>query len=168
MCPVGSYKQKSSKHKKDQQTIEFVFAPEIVFFPECEDNMELVGITPDQVVTTIKECHRGLISEGFNRVVAAHWFSDDYFILVESVVTKSEFNKEKTAVRIEQIAVGLAIKLPLSLPAGTVSRDMRIAEILRIVAESFGVPVTCHPDFPPVPLYSGAWDGKKFDIKFKN
>jgi len=37
---------------------------------------------------------------------------------------------------------------------------MEMRKILPVVAESFGIPVTCHPDEPAEKLYGGRWDGQ--------
>ena len=39
-------------------------------------------------------------------------------------------------------------------------------EILAVVAESFGYPVSCHPDQPASHLYTGPWDGQHMGIQF--
>jgi hypothetical protein len=137
---------------------------EVLFTPECRKAMELLEISADKVATTINDRHSGLINDAEDRIIAAHWFSEDDFLLVESVITKKEFIKQKNRIRVKQVTAQLAIKLSLHLPSGTVNRDMYMGDILKVVAESFGRPLTCHPASPPATLYTGIWDGKKIDI----
>jgi hypothetical protein len=54
----------------------------------------------------------------------------------------------------------LVLALKPDLPAGRISRESDIEESLALVAESFGVPVRCHPDEPWSTLYSGRFGGK--------
>jgi hypothetical protein len=132
---------------------------EVLFSPPCRKVMELLEISSKEVTTTINEHHRGIICGDENRdtrIIAAHWFNDDNFILADSIITD-----------LKQVTAQIALKLPFNLPSGKVSRDMKMDEILRVVAESFGHPVTCHPDSPPDALYSGAWDGKWINEKLK-
>jgi len=51
------------------------------------------------------------------------------------------------------------LALKPDLPAGRITRDYDIEELLALVAESFGVPVRCHPDEPWSTLYSGPFAG---------
>jgi hypothetical protein len=139
----------------------------VVFSPQCREVMRLLEVDPNDVWTTINDRHRGLVSEGLTRIVAMHWFSDDSFLLVDSVVTKRKVIKDQNQVQFKQVTAQLAIKLPPDLPAGTVSRDMSMADVLIMVAESFGHPVTCHPNSPPSTLYTGQWDGKNIDMKLR-
>ena len=52
-----------------------------------------------------------------------------------------------------------AIPITGNLPAGTVSRQTPIADVLKALAESFGVQVSGHPEEPRAFVYSGPWDG---------
>jgi hypothetical protein len=80
--------------------------------------------------------------------------------VVESTVTKKEVEEDLGQVRFRQVAVQLAIKVQPVLPAGALRRDLEMQQVLRLMAESFGIPVSCHPEQPAVALYTGAWDGR--------
>ena len=85
---------------------------EVLFSPECSELIKILELSPDRVVTTINDRHRGLLSDGLDRIVAAHWFSDEHFVLVDSIVTKKEIEKESNRVQFEQVTAQLAIELP--------------------------------------------------------
>ena len=131
--------------------------------PECSEGMLLTKITHDQVTTTINKRHRGLIDQWKTRVIAAHWFSENDLLLVDSTISKktqTPVSSEQVRILIVQVTAYLAIKLHPKLPSGTIERSMNMEQILAIVAESFGEKVICHFDEPPSTLYVGPWDGQ--------
>jgi hypothetical protein len=141
---------------------------DVVFSPQCREIRQSLKIEPEDVWTTINDRHQGLITDGADRVIAVHWFSDDSFVLVDSFITKKKVHKESNRVQLKQVTAQIALILPPNLPSGAVRRGMPMEEILKVVAESFGHPVTCHPDAPALALYTGQWDGKKIDVKLRN
>jgi hypothetical protein len=46
------------------------------------------------------------------------------------------------------------------LPAGSLSPESPISEVLPIVAESFGLKISWHPDEDAAWVYEGPWDGR--------
>jgi hypothetical protein len=135
--------------------------------PECADLMHLVGISPELLTRTVNERHRGLVNDSLNRVLAVHWLNSENAVFVDSIVTK--YTEEPTEldenrIKIWQVAPQLAIRLSNELPAGLLSPESPISELLPIVAESFGSKVSCHPDEDAAWVYEGPWDGKTVAI----
>jgi len=133
----------------------------VAVYPECEELLRIASISRDQVSQSINERHRGMVTPGLDRIIAAHWFSDDRIVFVESVVTRKSVASDEDRVYFKEVSAVVALLLRAELPGGPIRRDMTMQEILGVVAASFGRPVTCHPDERPRTLYSGAWDGKR-------
>lgn len=71
---------------------------------------------------------------------------------------KDRLNRAQKPV-VEEMAPLLVLLLKPDLPVGRITRDHGIECLLALVAESFGVPVRCHPDEPLNTLYSGPFGG---------
>ena len=140
---------------------------DVVISPQCREIMAMLEIGHEMVVTAINDRDRGLLDDGFTRIAAVHWFSDDQIVFVDSVVTKSEFDNDQHRVRFEEVTAHVVLDLSARLPAGLLDRSMTMEQILSVIAESFGEPVTCHPDREPATLYSGPWDGKTIDVRIE-
>lgn len=138
---------------------------EVVISTQCQEIMDLLEIDRDMVVTTINERHSGLVDPGLTRIAAVHWFSDTQIIFADTVVTNREIDKANNRVYFREVTAHVVLDLHPELPTGSIKREMRMEEILEVVAASFGQPVTCHPRNTPATLYSGPWDGKTIDVK---
>ena len=53
---------------------------EVLFSPQCSEVMQVLKMSPDQVVATINERHCGLVSDGLDRIIAARWFTAESII----------------------------------------------------------------------------------------
>jgi hypothetical protein len=82
------------------------------------------------------------------------WFDDGSILFMCVFIERGE----------DERMVELAIELPHELPAGEMARGMEMEEILNMVAESFGLLVTAHPDENPAYLYEGPWDGDDLTV----
>jgi len=130
----------------------------VSFSPECIQLLRDLGIPQDRARVTINERHQGLVNDGVDRVIASHWFADDDIVLVESLVTDKEVDREHNQTRIISVKATLVLLLQSRLPAGRITRKTQMEDLLGVVAESFGHPVTCYPGNPPTYLYAGPWD----------
>jgi hypothetical protein len=130
--------------------------------------MHLAGISLELLTRTVNDRHHGLVNDSLNRVLAVHWFNSESAIFVDSIVIK--YTEEPTddpdqnRIKIWQVAPQLAIRLSNVLPAGSLSPESPISELLPIVAESFGLKVSCHPDEDAAWVYEGPWDGETVTI----
>lgn len=140
---------------------------EVVISPQCQEIMNLLEINRDMVVTTINDRHRGLVAPGLTRIAAVHWFSDTQIVFADTVVTNREINKADNRVRFRKVKAHVVLDIRPDLPAGNINREMRMEEILELIAASFGQPVTCHPQHKPSTLYSGPWDGQTINVKIQ-
>lgn len=127
--------------------------------------MDLLEISRDKVVLTVNNRHRGLIDPSLTRMAAVHWFDEQHIVFVDAAVKRRELDESKNEVRLQQVSTNVVLDLTPDLPAGSIDRDMKMPQILKVVADSFGELVTCHPDEKPSRLYSGAWDGKTLSFK---
>lgn len=134
---------------------------EVLFSPQCAEVMRILEISPDQVVATINERHYGLVSDGLDRIIAARWIDAERILFVDSIVTEKEIDEKLDRVRFDQVTAQIAIKLYADLPAGSIDPGMSMEEILTVIADSFGFPVTCHPEQTPAAVYAGPWDGQQ-------
>lgn len=121
----------------------------VSYASECLELMSLIELRPEQIQTTLNDRHRGLVDPGFSRIVACHWISDEQIILVDSAVKKKDVDSELGRVTFEKVTANVAIELRPDLPNGKISREMSMEQLLEVVANSFGNPVTGHPDEKP-------------------
>lgn len=140
----------------------------VILSPQCLELMRVLKIPRDQAAAAINNRDRGLVSDGLDRIIAIHWITDDRAVLIDCIVTKSQQDPDRHGVRFDEVSAQLVIELQHDLPSGTVDRSMDMEEILQVVAESFGDPVSCHPDQPPVGLYAGPWDGEALSVELLN
>ena len=82
---------------------------EVTFSPECTQVMRDFGIQHDLVRITVNNRDRGLVTDGLDRIVAAHWFGTDELVIIETIVTKKEMALDKKTVRFVQVVVDLAV-----------------------------------------------------------
>lgn len=80
-------------------------------------------------------------------------------MFVSGIVRKYEL--KESLLHIIEVSAEIALELKENLPAGNIRKEMSMEQILEIIAKSFGMPVTCHEESPPVKFYNGKWDGKK-------
>ena len=138
---------------------------EVIISPPCQEIMDLLEINRAMVVTTVNERHRGLLDPGLTRISAVHWFSDTQIVFADTVITNRDIENSKNRVRIREVTAHIVLDLQPDLPGGSIDREMRMEEILDVIAASFGEPVTCHPEHEPATLYSGPWDSKTISVK---
>lgn len=131
---------------------------DVIIGPEANQLLDGSQISQDDIYDTVNDRHRGLLIVGNPlRIGAVHWFNRKIVFLVASV-TKSR--TIKNILKFEQVTANFILRLITQLPAGTISRDMDFVAILKIVAESFGVPVITTKEGQPKLLHiEGDWDG---------
>ncbi|MCH8219278.1 MAG: hypothetical protein IH892_21190 [Planctomycetes bacterium] len=132
---------------------------EVTISPLCQKIMDLLEIDRAMLVTTVNERHRGLVNPGVTRIAAVHWFSDTQIIFADTFITNRDIDKSINRVYIREVTAHVVLDLQADLPGGSIDREMRMEEILEIIAASFGEPVTCHPQHKAMTLYSGPWNG---------
>ena len=98
------------------------------------------------------------ISRDVSRMTMARWRPGDRIVLIDGPIRKASLVNGRPVV--EEMEPLLVLALKPDLPAGRISRECDIEELLALVTESFGVPVRCHPDEPWSTLYSGPFGGK--------
>lgn len=137
----------------------------VSYSPMALELVRCLRLSRAEVVSTLNDRHHGLVSDGLDRIIAAHWFTDDHIGFLDSIVTKRSTSDDGKQVRFDKVTAQLVLCLSPKLPAGTITRKMSLEQILEVVARSFGHPITGHPDVPSTALYAGRWDGNRIFIK---
>ena len=137
----------------------------VAYSPMALELVRCLRLSRAEVLSTLNDRHHGLVSDGLDRIIAAHWFTDDHIGFLDSIVTKRSTSDDGKQVRFDGVTAQLVLRLSPRLPAGTITRKMSLEQILEVVARSFGHPVTGHPDVPSKALYAGRWDGNRILIK---
>lgn len=135
----------------------------VIYGPEADELLKNAYISYDDVYQTVNDRHRGLLISGSPlRINAIHWF-EQKIVFVIGAVTKSR--TIGNILKFEELTTSLILRLKDELPAGTINKEMNFVEILNVVAESFGVPVTTSKNGQPKLLHiESDWDG---EISFK-
>ncbi|HPN87957.1 MAG TPA: hypothetical protein PLH56_01310 [Candidatus Omnitrophota bacterium] len=144
---------------------------------ECTDFSTRLEILPQMISATFQQPTQAMIvrSNPF-QVYAIRWFDENRILFTSGIITKHHLSKPienpktkqlMTSINIQETTATFALELKEKLPAGTIDKTMLISPILEIVARSFGLPVTCHPEEPAAFVYNGRWDGQtiKFLVK---
>lgn len=134
------------------------------FSDVTEDIRARTNLDANDVITTINDRHRGIVDPGFNRLIAVHWFGKERCVFVDSEITATEHRKEEKKVKINEVRVAVALNLRPRLPTMIIAPGQELEPLAITIAESFGHPVSCHPDTQPEALYTGPWDGKQITV----
>ena len=132
---------------------------EVSFSPECLQLMRDFAISHERARTTINDRHRGLVTNGVDRIIAIHWFGINDVVFVDSIVRNKEIDQAQKSVRFRKAEAQLVLALRDVLPGGKLTREAAMEQLLSIVAESFGLTLNCHAGKKPSKLYSGPCDG---------
>jgi hypothetical protein len=131
----------------------------IVYPREVQEMFEFMVVDTEHIRQTVNDRHRGFIIYGNPlRLGAIHWF-DGEPIFVTGAITKTR--QEGNNLKLDEVTVSLVLRLANKLPTGEISRDMDYSQILRVIAESFGLPVRCSKGQEPSHLHTDSdWDGE--------
>ena len=117
--------------------------------------MEQDGLCGELAEAAVNDGHRETVDARDTRVIACQWLPDDRIILVDSEVARAERKCEGGGAGIEAVTAHVVLGLRAELPGGRLDPEMDAEHVLAVVAESFGIPLTCDPDEPISTLYSG-------------
>jgi hypothetical protein len=131
--------------------------PQFILTSDCKRLMADAGVTRADLLGGDGQVCLS-ISKDVSRMTMARWRLGDRIILIDGPIKKAAIVDGRPVVELMEPLLVLALKP--DLPAGRITRDHDIEELLALVAESFGVPVRCHPEEPWSTLYSGRFDGK--------
>jgi len=126
------------------------------FTPGCQDFLEKIGLSPDEVAATINAAEQDQRLARNTRFIAWRWFSADRILLVDGHAPQNEGSTADCRDNVEEVTAHVVLRLRQQLPAGRIERDMDLERVLATVAESFGLPLTCDPEEPLSTLYSGS------------
>jgi hypothetical protein len=136
---------------------------EVVLTPECREVLARLDLSEERVTATFNNRTRGMLVPGNPaRIYGVRWFDDSQIVFVSGTITASR--REGERLYIDAVSANLGLVLRQALPAGGITPELRMEELLLLVAESFGIPVQCHPDGRPMTLYSGRWDGSGVSV----
>lgn len=124
------------------------------FADECLKLMDEIGLTEREVIETLNNRTRGMLDRGLNRLTATTWREDGRIVFVESTI-KVKIWKNEFGLQIQRVLAQIALVLAPEMPGGKLHRQMEVPEILRLVSESFGVLLRCHPDAPYLKCFNG-------------
>lgn len=126
---------------------------EVTISPSCREIMEEFGVTEEEVKLTVNTRDRGMADRGCTRLAAIHWFSEDRAVFVDTIISERSIEGEGSNRKVRFIRVDAHLAIELRAEIKKDSPPME--NMLAVIAESFGVPVRCHPDSPYSTLYSG-------------
>jgi hypothetical protein len=131
----------------------------IVYSPEIQEIFDFAEVTAEHIKQTVNDRHRGFLIGGNPlRLGAIHWFNGEP-VCVMGAVTKT--HQEGNRLKLDEVTVSLLLRLANKLPAGEISRTMTFPQILRVIAETFGLPVICSKGQKPALLHTDSdWDGE--------
>jgi hypothetical protein len=136
---------------------------DVTFTDECREILTQLELPGERVASVFNNRTRGMLVPGNPaRIYGVSWFDGGQIVFVSGVVMVSRQELER--LYIDEVSAHLGLELRQNLPVGKISPEMRMEELLLLIAENFGTPVQCHPDIRPMALYSGKWDGRKVSV----
>lgn len=130
----------------------------VTFSERCEQEIRQLEIPHSRVTEAVNDRHVGIVTEGLQRMVILRWPPAGKLTLVDAFVTQSV--REGADVRFVEVMADLVVELVPDLPGGTLSPEMNLDDVLRVVGRSFGYPITCSSEGSSDYLYTGPWDGQ--------
>src|SRR5882724_11897179 len=131
--------------------------PQFILTPACKRLMADAGVSEADLLGGDGQACSS-ISRDVSRLIMARWRPNDRIILIDGPIKKASQFEGRPIVEIVESVLVLA--LTPDLPAGRITGEGDLEELLALVAESFGVPMRGHPDEPFSTLYSGPFAGK--------
>jgi hypothetical protein len=86
----------------------------VEYNPDLNNQLRDLRILPQQLVHAVNVRHRGLVTKGFDRLIALHWFRDDIALLVESKIVQTTRTQFPTAFSKRRIALSEWIQRSIS------------------------------------------------------
>jgi len=122
---------------------------------ECRALLREFGIDETVAVHAVQHSHGKLSDRGLKSYCAIRWLNGFRGLFVFGTITVQTLDEQTNRVHIDEVKIPLVLQFARVLPAGRFGRETDIAIVLDLLAESFGVPIRCHPDEPFSTLYSG-------------
>jgi len=125
----------------------------------AKQTMMLSGVSAQRAIQTVRQRHSSmLILSDKPMLNSIRWFEDGDIVFVSALVTKSR--PEGSGIWIDEVRAAIVLSLRPNLPGGVLDRNTEMAQLLPVIARSFGRKVLCHPAFGFSSLYTGPWDGQ--------
>jgi len=119
--------------------------PQFILTPACKRLMADAGVTgADLLGGDGQTCSS--ISRDVSRLIMARWRPNDRIILIDGPIKKASQFEGRPIVEI--VVPVLVHAFTPDLPAGRITREHDLEELLALVAESIGVPMQGHTYAP--------------------
>lgn len=130
-----------------------------VFTEQCQALLEVAALSESEAIEAFERRDDAMVVPS----VPAHlyglrWLDSGEAIFTSGELTRMEWRVDRSVPA--EITMRVALRLRSDLPAGPIARNMPIDAVWTRIAESFGVPVTCHKKTGSFLRYTGRWDGK--------
>jgi len=119
----------------------------VVISEECKKTMADFGLSRSDVIEPVRNRTRGSLVGASDKGVcrepllrAIRWFTETRSVYLDGAVTRKRVERTPSGNRLhlDEVTVNLALELRNQLPAGLISADMQMEEIVAIIAHSFG------------------------------
>jgi hypothetical protein len=112
-----------------------------------------------RIFTTVLDPDQSVILESSPITFRIHWFHDKTAVI--SLLEVDLAQSDQSGIR---LICRCAFLIRAELPARTIDEYTPLEEVLRALAESFGILLTAHSAEAPQYLYSGPWDGDRIAL----
>ena len=127
----------------------------IHFTPEAEALVTELAIDRGAIEQTIRHPDAVLTDKQFETLACLRWLDADRALFLSCGIAAGLSTPDRQKLAITEVVVRLALWVGSTLPAGQLVRGADMETMLALIAESFGLPVRCHPEEPWSTLYSG-------------
>lgn len=130
-----------------------------LFTPELQALLPVAGLTEAEAIEAFERRDDAMVVPSVPAVLyAIRWLDSGEAIFTSGEFTRMEWRVDRSVPA--EVTLRVALRLRPQLPAGEINRQMPLDAIWSRVAESFGIPLTCHKKTAAFFRYTGRWDGK--------
>jgi hypothetical protein len=136
-----------------------VAARPYTFTSELTALLPVTGLTEADVIEAFEKRDDAMVVPSVPAAMyAIRWFDTGEAIFTSAEFTRMEWRVDRSVPA--EITIRMALRLRPNLPAGEIGRHLPMDIVWSRIAESFGIPLTCHKKTDSFLRYTGRWDGK--------
>ncbi len=130
-----------------------------VFTSECRALLDVSGLSEAEAIEAFERRDDAMVVPSVPaRLYGVQWLESGEAIFTSGELTRMEWRVDRSVPA--EITIHMALRLRPKLPVGAIRKGMPMDAVWGRIAESFGVPVTCHKKTGSFARYTGRWDGK--------
>jgi hypothetical protein len=130
-----------------------------VFTSELSALLPVAGLTEAEAIEAFERRDDAMVVPSVPAAMyAIRWLETGEAVFTSAEFTRMEWRVDRSVPA--EVTLRMALRLRPNLPAGEIGRHLPMDVVWSRIAESFGIPLTCHKKTDSFLRYTGRWDGK--------